>query len=120
MEIYKRIKDLREDRDLKQSEIAKILNTTQSYYAQYENGKRQIPFERMVDIAEFYDVSLDYIAGRTNDKKGLSKSTMSPRETEIIKKFRCLNEQRKGEVIGTINLLFKQENEEQSKMQDIG
>lgn len=120
MEIYKRIKDLREDRDLKQSEIAKILNTTQSYYAQYENGKRQIPFERMVDIAEFYDVSLDYIAGRTNDKKGLSKSNMSSKETDIIKKFRYLNDERKGEVLGTINLLFKQEQEEQSKIQDIG
>lgn len=120
MEIYKRIKDLREDRDLKQSEIAKILNTTQSYYAQYENGKRQIPFERMVDIAEFYDVSLDYIAGRTNDKKGLSKSNMSVEETDIIKKFRSLSERRKGEAIGTINLLFKQEQEEQSRIQDIG
>ena len=120
MEIYKRIKDLREDRDLKQSEIAKILNTTQSYYAQYENGKRQIPFERMVDIAEFYDVSLDYIAGRTNDKKGLSKSTLTDQETKLIKNFRNLNDIRKGQVIERVELLCEQQQEEYNINQDIG
>ena len=63
MIIYPRIRDLREDKDLNQTEIAKILGTSQSYYAQYENGKRAIPFERVIVLAKYYNVSLDYIAG---------------------------------------------------------
>lgn len=59
----KRLRDLREDRDLTQEAVAKVLNTTQSYYAQYENGKREIPFSRAIELARFYNVSLDYLAG---------------------------------------------------------
>jgi len=63
MKVYQRIKDLREDADKSQAEIAKIIGTSQSYYAQYENGKRAIPFERIVILAKYYNISLDYIAG---------------------------------------------------------
>lgn len=63
MNIYQRLKDLREDADKTQEDIAKVIGTSQSYYAQYENGKRAIPFERVVVLAEYYNVSLDYIAG---------------------------------------------------------
>lgn len=66
MSIYRRLKDLREDCDKSQEEIAKIIGTSQSYYAQYENGKRAIPFERMVILAKYYNVSLDYIAELTD------------------------------------------------------
>ena len=58
-----RLRDLRMDRDKSQAEIAKIIGTSQSYYAQYENGKRIISFERAVILARYYNVSLDYIAG---------------------------------------------------------
>ncbi|MBQ8371437.1 MAG: helix-turn-helix transcriptional regulator [Clostridia bacterium] len=63
MSVYQKLKDLREDADKSQEEIAKIIGTSQSYYAQYENGKRSIPFERVVALARYYNVSLDYIAG---------------------------------------------------------
>ncbi|MBQ9115547.1 MAG: helix-turn-helix transcriptional regulator [Clostridia bacterium] len=63
MNVYQRLRDLREDADKTQEEIAKIIGTSQSYYAQYENGKRAIPFDRMVALAIYYNVSLDYIAG---------------------------------------------------------
>ncbi len=63
MSIYQRLKDLREDADKSQEEIANVIGTSQSYYAQYENGKRAIPFERMIVLAKYYNVSLDYIAG---------------------------------------------------------
>lgn len=66
---FKRIRDLREDADRTQKELAEILGTSQSYYAQYEAGKRAIPFERVVELAKYYNVSTDYIAGLTNDKK---------------------------------------------------
>lgn len=63
MVVYRRLRDLREDADKSQEEIAKIIGTSQSYYAQYENGKRSIPFERLVTLAQYYNVSLDYLAG---------------------------------------------------------
>ena len=63
MSSYQRLRDLREDSDKSQEEIAKVIGTSQSYYAQYENGKRAIPFDRMVILAKYYNVSLDYIAG---------------------------------------------------------
>ena len=63
MHLHQRLKNIREDFDKSQEEIAKIIGTTQSYYAQYENGKRAIPFERMVVLAKYYNVSLDYFAG---------------------------------------------------------
>ena len=71
MKICERLKNLREDSDKTQEEISKIIGTSQSYYAQYENGKRAIPFERVVILARYYNVSLDYIAGITDTPRKL-------------------------------------------------
>lgn len=68
MAYYQRLRDLREDKDLTQTDIAKVLNTTYQYYSKYEAGKRPIPFERVIELAKFYNVSIDYIAGLTNKK----------------------------------------------------
>ena len=70
MQNYQRIKDLREDKDMKQKEIANELKITTQQYSLYERGKREIPFHHAITLADFYHVSLDYIAGRTNDKRG--------------------------------------------------
>lgn len=70
MKYYQRLKDLREDMDLFQSQIAKILNTSQKQYSRWETGEYQIPFDKVIELADFYKVSIDYIAGRTNEKKG--------------------------------------------------
>ncbi len=68
MENYKiRLKDLREDHDLTQAQAAKIIGTSQQHYGKYESGKIIIPFDRVIVLADYYGVSLDYIAGRTND-----------------------------------------------------
>ena len=69
MQKYQRIKDLREDNDLKQIEIAKELDTTQKQYSRWETGEYPIPFEIIIKLAKFYNVSLDYLAGLTNDKR---------------------------------------------------
>lgn len=60
---YKRLRDLREDHDLKQREIAELLKTTQQVYSEYEKGIREIPLSRMITLAKFYGVSLDYMVG---------------------------------------------------------
>lgn len=67
MNFGERMKILREKHGYTQQYVADYLKTTQSYYAQYENGHRQIPFERMVELARLYNVSLDYMAGFTDN-----------------------------------------------------
>lgn len=64
---YKRIKELREDRDLKQSEIAKILNTTQANYSFIENGIAYLKADEVVKLCLYYNVSADYILGLPKD-----------------------------------------------------
>lgn len=68
MEI-KRIKDLREDHDLKQKDIAQLLKITQQQYSLYEKGIRTIPIEFLIILANYYNVSLDYITGLTDNPK---------------------------------------------------
>lgn len=67
--MYKRIKDLREDHDKKQIEIAKIIDISQQYYSEYEKGNRPIPVDKLIKLAIFYNTSIDYIVGLTNETK---------------------------------------------------
>lgn len=66
--IYTRIRDLREDHDLNQTQIAEILNTTQTQYSRWERGAQEIPLHHFITLAKYYKVSLDYLAGLTNRK----------------------------------------------------
>lgn len=74
---FQRLRDLREDNDLKQSEIAQLLQMSQQQYSLYETGKRELPMSMFIILAKFYKVSLDYIAGLTNDKRGIGHSDKS-------------------------------------------
>lgn len=65
--MYRRIKDLREDHDLKQEDLAKLLHCTQACYSNYENGRRDIPTEVLKALADFYNVSVDYLLERTSN-----------------------------------------------------
>lgn len=64
-----RLKDLREDKDLYQEDIAKILKTTQNQYSRYETGIRYMPVYHLETLAKFYNTSIDYIVGLTNVKE---------------------------------------------------
>ncbi|MBE6592556.1 MAG: helix-turn-helix transcriptional regulator [Ruminococcaceae bacterium] len=64
-----RIRDLREDNDLTQREIAEYLHIKQNTYSQYENGQRQLPIEFLIALAIFYQTSTDYILGLTDERK---------------------------------------------------
>lgn len=68
MFFYQRIVDLRQDMDMNQTEVAKILGTTQKQYSRWETGEYQIPFNHVITLAKYYKVSIDYIAGLTNSK----------------------------------------------------
>ena len=65
---YQRIRDLREDADLTQKEVAEAINVNQRTYAYYESGQRTIPPEVLIDIAKFHKTSVDYILGLTDKK----------------------------------------------------
>lgn len=66
---YERMRDLREDRDLRQSDMAKLLClTNQQAYQRYESGKVQMPLHLLIQLAEYYEVSLDYLCGLTDNK----------------------------------------------------
>ena len=71
---YERIRNLREDQDLTQAYIGKVLNVTQKSYSRYENGDRAIPIELLSKLADFYDTSVDYLINRTNIKTPYPKN----------------------------------------------
>ena len=75
--IYRRLKDLREDNDLTQIELAKVLNISQRGYSHYETGNNDIPTEILIKLANYYDVSDDYILGRTNQKRSKKIETIA-------------------------------------------
>ena len=67
--MYQRIRDLREDHDLKQREIADYLNCSQQVYSNYELGQRDIPTDVLIKLADYYNVSIDYLLGQTKNPK---------------------------------------------------
>lgn len=69
MDYTERIRNLREDADLNQNAIAKELRIAQTTYSDYENGKVRIPIECLIQLAKFYNVSMDYITGVSNIKR---------------------------------------------------
>lgn len=66
--IYKNIRNLREDNDKTQKELAMYLNITQTTYSKYELGKLNIPIEVFIKLSDYYDVTIDYLVGRKNNK----------------------------------------------------
>ena len=68
MDYVKRIRDLREDRDKTQQQIADVLGTSQTMYARYERGANELPIRHLLKLCDFYGVSADYILGRTDTK----------------------------------------------------
>ena len=62
-----RIRDMREDNDLTQQQISEILLCDQSLYSKYERGERDIPISLLIKLADYYNTSIDYLVGRTND-----------------------------------------------------
>lgn len=67
--VYKRIRDLREDKDLTQKDMARTLNCSQQVYSNYELGQRDIPTDILIKLSQFYNVSVDYILGLSDNPK---------------------------------------------------
>ena len=67
--MYRRIRDLREDKDINQTKVAKMLGMSQTGYSKYETGENDIPTQILIKLAAFYDTSIDYILGQTDVKE---------------------------------------------------
>ncbi len=67
--MYRRLRDLREDHDLTQTEVAKMLGMSQTGYSKYETGENDIPTDVLIKLAKFYNTSIDYLLGQTDSKR---------------------------------------------------
>jgi transcriptional regulator with XRE-family HTH domain len=72
--VYKRIKNLREDTDLTQSALSKVLNCSQQVYSNYELGQRNIPTDILIKVSQFYNTSIDYLLNQTDEKNPYPKT----------------------------------------------
>jgi transcriptional regulator with XRE-family HTH domain len=71
--VYPRIRDLRTDRDLNQTQVAKLLGMSQTGYSKYETGENDVPTQVLIRLARFYDTSVDYLLGETNERRRYPK-----------------------------------------------
>ncbi len=67
--MYPRIRNLREDHDMNQTQVAKLLGMSQTGYSKYETGENDIPTGILIKLADFYNTSIDYLLGQTNEKR---------------------------------------------------
>ena len=91
MNYYQRLRDLREDRNLKQKDIADLLGIEQTNYSRYELGKYMLGIDKYIILAQFYNVSLDYLAGLTNIPRTLDGKPYSPKSYSIKQKGTITN-----------------------------
>ncbi len=108
MKFYQRIRDLREDMDLTQKELVARLQMHKTTYTNYEQGKHTVPLDFAVALADFYRVSIDYIAGRTNCKQ-MGTDSPSPEEQNILRLYRKLSEKNKGKAELFLEQLVRQQ-----------
>ncbi len=112
MAFYERLRDLRKQANKTQSEIADYLGTTAQYYGRYENGECELPLMRAIELAKYYDVSLDYLAGRTNNRQGKFCPELTKEQTEFCNMYAHLNDKNKGRIeMFAEQLLDKQKNQ---------
>ncbi len=89
MAFYQRLRDLREDADLTQRQAAELIGTSMNHYGKYERGETDLPLEKAIILAKFYNVSLDYLAGLTNVKTGFTQT--APCSPYLINLFQHLS-----------------------------
>ena len=102
------IRGLREDRDLKQIDVATVLGTTQQHYSKYENGEYEMPIRALTLLADYYNVSVDYLLGRTECAEGMSglkvKVTAKHTAGKIISDILSLSAEGRAAVIEYVSM----------------
>lgn len=114
-ELHEIIRDLREDRDIKQKTVAEYLNVSQQAYSNYENGHREFPIWAIIKLAEYYEVSIDYLLGAEQSYAG--SSTLSRKYLgdvtmhDVVYDIQNLNPQNKRDLLRYIRFLKETERE---------
>ena len=101
----KRLRDLREDRDLKQADVARILHISQQYYQRYEAGKNELPLRHAITLAKFYNVSLDYIAGLSPLPRPLQEDGSNPtlmRQMQLLEGLEAADQKTKRAILALL------------------
>lgn len=107
MAYYKRIRELREDSDKTQREVAEYLGTPYQYYAVYEKGGSEISFERAIALAKYYNVSLDYIAELTDIKRSPAVPAGKGAAQELLGELDALSESDRETLVRFLRTLLK-------------
>jgi len=113
MEHQNRIRALREDHDLTQKQAAEIFFMQLTQYRRYEVGERAVPLELACQMAEYYGVSLDYLAGRTDHDAAVVPRSMAPKEQLLVTRYRRLSETNKIRLLERLEALLEMEGKEQ-------
>lgn len=101
---YERIRNLREDRDMTQKQVADLLFMQLTQYRRYESGERELPLDLAISLSRFYNVPVDYIAG-VSDKITISEETLTADEKHLIENYRSLLEKEKTKLIKISDIL---------------
>ena len=114
MKKFQRLKDLREDKDMTQEQIAKIFYMHPTQYRRYENSEGTAFTDFLIRLADYYGVSLDYITGRTNNKAGIgiTKTELSSEEKKLIEGYRTISDRGKARIQERIEAIIEDEAEE--------
>lgn len=110
MKNYERVRNLREDSDFTQKQTAEKLFLHLTQYRRYECGESEIPLNIAINIAKLYGVSLDYLAGLSDVRKVMNKSSLSDTEIELIEKFRKLSRTAQGRLLERADVLLNELN----------
>ena len=110
--MFKRIRDLREDHDYLQSDIANILSISAPQYGLYERGDREIPIHKLIILANYYNVSIDYILGRTDCKSLMPIEVMNSQCKKLINYYSKLSTVKKDLLIGKAAELYDSQQKE--------
>ena len=102
---YQRIRDLREDSDKTQKQVAEDLHLHLTQYHRYETGESEIPLSFAISLAKYYNVSIDYIAGLTNEKTSVNTNDISLSDLKFLIRFRQLSEIQKGRILERIDMI---------------
>ncbi|MBO5239630.1 MAG: helix-turn-helix transcriptional regulator [Lachnospiraceae bacterium] len=117
--MFKHIRDLREDNDFKQSDIASRLGINQPQYQLYESGKRQIPVDILIQLSQIYNVSVDYLLDLTNSRNAVIP-TVNPNARKALTYFNRLSEENQDIILGEMVKLHREQEEKTHKKKDIG
>ena len=103
---YERIRNLREDKDLSQTQVAQVLNCSQRIYSNYERGDVDIPTDILIKLARFHQTSVDYLLGLTDDPEPPLSLTAS--ERALVERYRTRSRDQKELLLNTAALMQKQ------------